>query len=95
MTTLHRSIQSTVFPNYNGVFKKKNQNKKPTATRIGCYVHSPTLVAIVLNLVNHSARGVSWVHDIEECSSPASFALYGSVSAMREFWISRFGMLTN
>ena len=28
MTTLHRTIQSTVFPNYNGVFKK-NQNKNP------------------------------------------------------------------
>ena len=56
MTTLHRSIQSTVFPNYNGIFKKTNQNKKPTATRIGCYVHSPTLVSIVLNWVNHSAR---------------------------------------
>ena len=65
------SLRPTVFPNYRGVLKK-NQNKKPTATRIGCYVHYPTLVSIVLNWVNHSARGVSWVHDIEECSSPAS-----------------------
>ena len=70
LTTLHRSIQSTLFPNYNGVFKK-NQNRKPTATRIGCYVHSPTLVSIVLNWAI-TARGASWVHDIEEYSSPAS-----------------------
>ena len=25
LTTLHRSIQSTLFPNYNGVFKKKSE----------------------------------------------------------------------
>ena len=42
---VYQSLQSTVFPHYNGEFKK-SRIKTPTATRIGRYVHFPPLVSI-------------------------------------------------
>ena len=55
LTTLHQSIQSTVFPHYNRVFKNIII-KTPTATRIGRYDILLSASSYCSNWVNQSAR---------------------------------------
>ena len=74
-------------------FKNQNKNAHSPANWSLC-AFSP-LVSIQLR------ERASWVQDIEECSTPASARwshnLYYTFlfRHRREFWITRFGMLTN
>ena len=83
LTTQLQSIQSTVFPHYSGVFKK-NQNKNA----------SPPLVPIARERLgsttskNATAQQAQGEHNFY-------YFVFVSVSALREFWITRFGMLTD
>ena len=92
LTTQHQSVQSMVFPHYSGVFKKI-RIKTPTATRLGRYVHSPPLVSIARERLgsttskNATAQQAQGEHNFY-------YFVFVSVSALREFWITRFGMLT-
>ena len=73
----------------------KNQNKNAHSPADWSLCACSPLVSIQLR------ERASWVQDIEECSTPASARwshnLYYTFlfRHRREFWITRFGMLTN